>query len=348
MKKIIIILFFQIIAFCGISQRVKIGAPTFDGMLAIGGHFEDTILYVESYNNKPLVNIRRNQKITMGLKEGLGLLNLSSDASVDQLSIRNSTFNTSRMHVSNLNVTYPSKWEVNAFTWPSFPNLANFAIYHADYGNVLNMTGDGKWYIGPSPGTLNTLNVDGNIAFTGALRPAGNAGMPGQVLKYVNNVSPNEWVSPTNDEYNKYQELTLNSTITLNATSPQVVLASYPIDVSGDRTMVEFNFSNIVRGECFLCTARGYIMVSLIPDSGFPSMYGNTNHHYLYYFFDVDDNRLHSPNGVGSFDMLPIHTSGPHTLYITLVRLEGTLHTGTVNILNTSSSDYFFNFKVLK
>lgn len=345
---ITVVLFLYSITFL-CSQRVKLGVPSFDGMMSLGGHTADTILFIESFTNKPLFTIRKNQKTTMGSKEGMGLLTLSSDESIDKLFIRNSTFNPTRMHVSSLNPVYSTSWKINALTWPLFPNLASFSINHEDFGNVLNIQGDGKWGIGLNPSYSSTLNVDGNIRFSGALRPGGNAGLPGQVLKYVNNTVPGVWSSPTNEEYNSYIDLSLNNNATLNTGNTQV-LANYPIDVSGPRTMIEFNFSTVVQGDgCLLCgKARGYVVVSILPVGGFPEMYSFQNDHYLYYFFDVDANKLQSVNGVGSFDMHTSMTSGPHILSISIVSLEGLFRTGTGNLTTTGSDDYFINFKVLK
>lgn len=164
----------------------------------------------------------------------------NSDATNPNLMIRE-TESTDYARLRFDNTTSGKFWEIAAINNATTTN-EYFQIWHPT-GNLLSLRGNGNLGLGVIA-PAQKLDVAGNVQFTGALMPAGNAGTSGQVLRSNGAGTAPTWVSSTNSLYNNTYMYDQPATISLVTGTYQYVpgFNEIPFSSTGNfKLMANFN-----------------------------------------------------------------------------------------------------------
>jgi len=164
----------------------------------------------------------------------------NSDATNPNLMIRE-TESTDYARLRFDNTTSGKFWEIAAINNATTTN-EYFQIWHPT-GNLLSLRGNGNLGLGVIA-PAQKLDVAGNVQFTGALMPAGNAGISGQVLRSNGAGTAPTWVSSTNSLYNNTYMYDQPATISLVTGTYQYIpgFNEIPFSSAGNfKLMASFN-----------------------------------------------------------------------------------------------------------
>jgi hypothetical protein len=343
MRKLIFTFGLISISFFCFSQRVGININSNDALLTLTG-IEDTIFRIKDYQNKNLMYMTYNRRFTMGQKSLNSLLSLSNDFNPEQLFIRSQDFGVTEMQFIS-SQAIDKRWDVTSFSFPNLQSASYLNIIHNEAPYGLYFSGDRKLSLGSVTST-GTLNIGGNLRWSKALMPDGQAGLPGQILKYTYANTPPIWVNPTNHEYQALKSIEINNTQFIHGGLPSMTLFNLPLTVE-DTCYINFSIGSVVQGDdCLLCgKARGFIEVTFEPTVIPPAPYDKSEH-FQQFYFEVDKGKIQSVNGTSHFLINPaIHAIGNYILSARMIIYDGGFYTGTGHITSSSPEDYYFNYK---
>jgi hypothetical protein len=345
MKRILILLLQLSFIVKTTAQLTGINTTTPGAKLEVvnTGSFQPALL-VQHFNGDNLLTAYNQPGVVIGKTTVQGSLTVDGEPGSANLLLRSPSPGSSTYLAFRQTPAPGRQWLVNAFTFPTTNySISNMVIDHTDAPNLFYFRGDGRVGINDQNGATR-LAVGGDLRFNSDLRPYGNPGNAGDVLRHNALLQP-EWVSPTRTNFEKSNIWPVNADVFVenNASFSQYTFNTYPFTYNGGNTMAEFSFNTVVKGSC--CgTSTGFIEVTCIPSGGGTVTLNNT----LNFFFQAEDTRNQSVFGAGHFTLKPgEHPPGNYLLVFKLKWKNGPrIYTGPGYITESSLSDYFFQYKV--
>lgn len=185
------------------TDNVGIGATTPASTLTVKGQAaQPVVLLLETNASQPLMRINSNNQVGVGANFPAGELHVRNGTGFSLVSLqqRNPQL-PATMSFSNIDGL---AWNIRSYVPPAgmFPD-GRWQVDNLAYGNVLTLRGNATVGIN-NPNPVNTLDINGNLAVSGQIKPNGNSGNAGDLLYSEGPGKAPVWKTPINTEYNNY------------------------------------------------------------------------------------------------------------------------------------------------